>query len=273
VVFPAPAPKLFIRRLLGNSYQELIDRDSWTIGRDQTCEIRLEDSWVSRNHAIITRTDDGAFYFEDLGSRNGSLVNGQTATQPVLLQNGDILTLGTIEMEFQHPTASNPRNLTPSPPKTVLITRTSPRQAEIWRVVLGSQGVAVILDQREIDLRQMMADLAVTGQPLPGLLIIDIEVQSSSVYAFCRWCREAFPSQKILLVSASRTEIFPVEQQWAIYQGAQDLLPGFQEPKLLADPLDIVTKVDRVFNAIHWRPFSQKSMVDALLDLQAQLKC
>jgi predicted component of type VI protein secretion system len=51
----------------------LIDR--MRIGRDAGCEVHLDESPVSREHACITRTADGRWYVEDLGSRNGTYVD------------------------------------------------------------------------------------------------------------------------------------------------------------------------------------------------------
>ncbi len=48
--------------------------------------------------------DTGDFYLIDLGSRNGSFVNGRRVSIPVILRNGDSLTFGQTELEFHCPT-------------------------------------------------------------------------------------------------------------------------------------------------------------------------
>ena len=53
-----------------------IDRNKTVIGRDPDAQIQLAGSDVSRRHAIIGQTKGGEFVIEDLGSRNGTLVNG-----------------------------------------------------------------------------------------------------------------------------------------------------------------------------------------------------
>ena len=61
-----------------------------TIGRSTDCDIALPDRQVSRFHArIIWRGD--AFQIEDLGSKNGTHVNGQEVKTPTVLQDGDEL--------------------------------------------------------------------------------------------------------------------------------------------------------------------------------------
>jgi len=52
------------------------------IGRNATAEVCLDDSTVSRHHARIVVTPAGVT-LEDLGSRNGTFVNGAQATSPV----------------------------------------------------------------------------------------------------------------------------------------------------------------------------------------------
>jgi pSer/pThr/pTyr-binding forkhead associated (FHA) protein len=54
------------------------------LGRDATCDIVVEDLLVSRYHAELRRTPDGRYEIEDLGSRNGTFVNGRTGHPPVL---------------------------------------------------------------------------------------------------------------------------------------------------------------------------------------------
>ena len=57
-----------------------VDADLIRIGRDTACEVTLPgDFTVSRVHAVITLDGDG-LAIEDLGSRNGTVVNGHTLT-------------------------------------------------------------------------------------------------------------------------------------------------------------------------------------------------
>ena len=67
-----------------------IDQPSITIGRGEECDIVLPDRQVSRMHARVSREDDG-FYAEDLGSKNGTYVNGMPVKEKVKLQDGDEL--------------------------------------------------------------------------------------------------------------------------------------------------------------------------------------
>jgi adenylate cyclase len=56
---------------------------------------------------MLQRMETGEFYLIDLGSRNGSFVNGRRVSVPVTLQNGDKLTFGQTELEFYAPTVEH----------------------------------------------------------------------------------------------------------------------------------------------------------------------
>ncbi len=66
----------------------------------------LPDRWISRNHAMLQCMETGEFYLIDLGSRNGSFVNGRRVSIPVTLHSGDRLTFGQTELEFHCPNVS-----------------------------------------------------------------------------------------------------------------------------------------------------------------------
>src|SRR5262249_30804293 len=53
---------------------------------------------ASRNHAIVQHTDAGDLYLTDLGSRNGTSLNGRRITAPVVLKSGDVIGIGEQEL-------------------------------------------------------------------------------------------------------------------------------------------------------------------------------
>ena len=59
-----------------------------TIGRGEDCDVILRDRHVSRYHARISWVD-GRYSVEDLGSKNGTHVNGRELTAPQVLEDGD----------------------------------------------------------------------------------------------------------------------------------------------------------------------------------------
>ncbi len=68
------------------------------IGRDRSCDICVEDRQVSRLHGLIARSSDGIYYL-DLGSTNGSAVNGKT-TRRAVLANNDVIAVGDVRIIY-----------------------------------------------------------------------------------------------------------------------------------------------------------------------------
>src|SRR5947209_4219784 len=69
------------------------------IGRLDTVDLAVNDKSISREHARLSRLRDG-YVVEDLGSTNGTLVNGRRIDEAVILRPGDILTIGSVEFRF-----------------------------------------------------------------------------------------------------------------------------------------------------------------------------
>jgi len=66
----------------------------FTIGRTQDCDLRVSDMSVSRRHAQLTRGEDG-WLLSDLGSHNGTRINGWLVREPVPLRPGDRVQFGS----------------------------------------------------------------------------------------------------------------------------------------------------------------------------------
>ncbi len=102
------APHLIMPTESGNRYLPLVGSNCWTIGRGEDNNLVLSDRWISRNHAMLQCTESGEFYLIDLGSRNGSFVNGRRVSIPVTLHHGDRLTFGETEIQFSCPPSEEP---------------------------------------------------------------------------------------------------------------------------------------------------------------------
>jgi adenylate cyclase len=70
------------------------------IGRSRESAVPVPDPRVSRRHAMIRRQDDGFWYF-DLGSVNGSLINGRRVTTSQLLATGDMIQIADHCFRFE----------------------------------------------------------------------------------------------------------------------------------------------------------------------------
>ena len=73
--------------------------DYLTVGREPTCDVRLDDPHVSRTHAALQRRG-GTVYVQDLGSSAGTFVNGNPAAGTELHQ-GDVVTFATVRARFE----------------------------------------------------------------------------------------------------------------------------------------------------------------------------
>jgi pSer/pThr/pTyr-binding forkhead associated (FHA) protein len=69
------------------------DRDRVFVGRGPSCDCRLAEDTVSRRHALLLRRS-GRWTVEDLGSLNGTLLNGWPVVIPTELKAGDVLSFG-----------------------------------------------------------------------------------------------------------------------------------------------------------------------------------
>ena len=71
-----------------------------TLGRGNTADITLDDTTVSRRHAMLRRTD-GRVVLSDLGSLNGTYLNRQPLTGEADLAHGDEIWAGKFRLQFR----------------------------------------------------------------------------------------------------------------------------------------------------------------------------
>src|SRR5262249_18740111 len=70
----------------------------YLFGRGDECHVRFNSEWVSRQHCLIRVRDDGAF-LRDLGSRNGTLINGVICEGEQELADDDQVQVGPLTFE------------------------------------------------------------------------------------------------------------------------------------------------------------------------------
>lgn len=92
--------ELAVRDADGKTVLIPLDRDRITLGRSSACELCYpDDSGLSRQHMAFTRAGDG-WQAQDLGSKNGTLLNGQRLEAPTPFRPGDRVSAGHLTIEF-----------------------------------------------------------------------------------------------------------------------------------------------------------------------------
>jgi len=97
--------------------------DQLIIGRDSSNGVAINDAEISRKHSRLS-FQGGKYVLEDLGSTNGTFVNGQRLAGPVVLKPGDVVSLGeqivlmydVINMDPGATVAASRKSLQASPP-------------------------------------------------------------------------------------------------------------------------------------------------------------
>ncbi|MBD2462544.1 response regulator [Oscillatoria sp. FACHB-1407] len=153
--------------------------------------------------------------------------------------------------------------------RLVLMIQPNRLQGLIWQAVLKSQRLAVIWESPETNLEENLTQLQQAGLALPDLLLVDVRLRDFNPYAFCRWCRDHCPDIKVVLVNASKKEIIPSERQWAVLQGAADLLPAFDPDNLVTTVAD---GVKRVLKILDEQALDNGSLISVLLNIKRELE-
>ncbi len=111
--------KVLEGRNIGATFQLINDNffiDSHVLGRNpEYCEVVIDDNEVSSRHLEINVHSNSA-YIRDLGSKNGTKLNGKKLRKRKELRHGDIITLGTTVLQFFSPFDGSAQTLISPPP-------------------------------------------------------------------------------------------------------------------------------------------------------------
>ena len=88
------------------------------LGRHRDCGLQIKTGGASRQHAKLGCTAEGRYWIEDLGSANGTRVNGKKIEHRTILRSGDRITIGEAELTFHGESDRSARTeaAVPSPP-------------------------------------------------------------------------------------------------------------------------------------------------------------
>src|SRR5213595_3042614 len=85
---------------LFSPFRQQLQDETVSIGRASDCTIPIKDRYLSRRHAEIISTD-GQWILKDLGSANGTYLNGSRVERELRLRAGDRIRLGDTEIVFE----------------------------------------------------------------------------------------------------------------------------------------------------------------------------
>jgi len=91
-------PRLAIKEGPGVGRDHMLGPAACVVGRDAGADFVLEDGSVSRKHFRVVQ-DGGAYFVEDLGSTNGTVVNGRKSKR-ARLSDGDLIHVGATRLAF-----------------------------------------------------------------------------------------------------------------------------------------------------------------------------
>jgi DNA-binding winged helix-turn-helix (wHTH) protein len=94
----APGPSRY-QLVHGDSEHRLMEREN-VIGRDGEASIVIDSSGISRRHAVITVEGDQVF-LEDLGSKNGTYIDGQRLRERAVVRDGAEIRLGLLKLRLR----------------------------------------------------------------------------------------------------------------------------------------------------------------------------
>lgn len=128
---PRPAANLIVKQGPQIGILFPVTGNRVVLGREETCDIIIQDAEVSRRHSELVWEHNG-FLMQDLGSSNGTFVNGVQITSPTRLKPGDVIGLGqtglVLEMETATTTAGMDYEAPHIAPRPVSAKKTYPEQ-------------------------------------------------------------------------------------------------------------------------------------------------
>ena len=141
--------------------EQISFQESCVLGRSKQCQIVVDNEKASRRHAMIHRQGTLEHWLVDLGSANGTLLNGRRVTRPSRLSNGDKIKVAGVVFIFRQ--KSSPGARTEESPSTIDGTVANIERVDCWLLVVDMVG--------STQLKQDLGDreaLALIVRPVPG---------------------------------------------------------------------------------------------------------
>jgi len=136
-----------------------LEGDRLGIGRSSRNTIQIADATVSKDHAEVLAQADG-WWIGDLGSRNGTRVNGAEATQPIHLKAGDLVEVGSVLLRVLGEGEEGRTQWTPSPGASSSLRINA-------RDILGRSGSGAATNSNLVHVLAEAGRVLVLPRPLP----------------------------------------------------------------------------------------------------------
>jgi adenylate cyclase len=194
------------------------------IGRSRHNAIYVESEAVSRNHALIKRSETGSFCLFDLASRNGTLLNQRLLGAPAQLRDGDVIMIGDATIRFS---------------QKVL-------EAAQLEQPLASQSTVVVTDMVDvtvlvIDIRGYTSLAQNIGATLTAEVIAAFNRESGAILdAFGVWTVKFIGDAVMALwLNKSRPASETVVAAMRVFSGIHQMVQRLQSRFGLADPIGV----------------------------------
>ena len=110
-------------------------RATCTLGRAAECDVVIADPKISRHHSMIQRQGEGEYWLVDMGSSNGTYLDGRRLTQAVRLADGGRIGLGGVEYRFRQSHPEQEKENTRFGESTLEGTMFDVRPSDCWLLV------------------------------------------------------------------------------------------------------------------------------------------
>ncbi len=242
-----PAAKLICSAGPASGQEFPLSGDEVTIGRAADATVSVPDTSVSRKHALLRKTEDG-WAISDLGSGNGTQVNGETLTDEQALAPGDVIVLGDSEFQFSDGTGALREAAAPAggarrpPVRTARAGGGRPRPVRGGR---GDEDPAVVAKKKRRLLILSGVTLVVLSAFFVGYKAIDKRRQEDRAKDVGRKMEQI----KALEAGFQDAKNLTKEGKWveasALLQQVAEFDPGFEDPKLATLKKSVSTYLDR----------------------------
>ncbi len=144
--------KIVVQAPGGASHEYPLTERVTTIGRSEACDLTLDYSYVSREHARLEFAD-GGYAVTDLKSTNGTHVNGRRIGETQLLTSGDEIRIGDVTMTFVDALAEGiePTIFRPIPAECPIRCDSS-----AWQVWVGDRQIDTRFSLQEFELLSLL---------------------------------------------------------------------------------------------------------------------